>query len=317
MSNAPSPLGKLKPAVPSQGPADPKLAENGPPRVDLQALAAILPEEAADKLAETDLTGSYALLAQVLNAATQLSICATDLQGTITLFNSGAEKMLGYRSSDLVCQRTPEAFHVASEVERRGQELTREFGREICGFEVFVAYAKAGRFERREWTYVRQDGHHLTVSLVVTAIRNTSGEITGFLGVAEDISERKRSEEALRNSEERFELAVAGSNDGLWDWDLLTSEVYYSPRFKELLGFGEDEFEHVFASFQTRLHPDDQERTMEEVRRHLVGRKPYDVEYRLQTKGGEYRWFRARTSRLGHGRPGGADGRLSYRLDET
>ena len=123
-----------------------------------------------------------------------------------------------------------------------------------------MAYAKAGKFERREWTYLRKDGRHLTVNLVVTAVRNISGEITGFLGVAEDISERKLSEEALRKSEERFDLAVAGSNDGIWDWDIHTNEVYYSPRFKELLGYRDDEFENMFASFETSLHPDDRDR---------------------------------------------------------
>jgi PAS domain S-box-containing protein len=184
-----------------------------------------------------DLTAAYVQLAEVLDAATQVSICATDVDGTIRLFNSGAEKMLGYNSSEMVGKRTPEVMHLASEVEERGKALSQEYGRDISGFEVFVAYAKAGKFERREWTYVRKDGRRLTVNLVVTAVRSVSGEITGFLGVAEDISDRKLSEEALRKSEERFHLAVAGSNDGIWDWAIDTNEVYYSPRFKELLGY--------------------------------------------------------------------------------
>ena len=158
--------------------------------------------------------------------------------------------MLGYAASEMVGQRTPELIHLASEVEQRGRELSLEFGREIRGFEVFVAYAKAGRLAHRESTYVRKDGRHLTVNLVVTAVRNPAGVITGFLGVAEDISQRKSSEEALHKSEERFRLAVAGSNDGIWDWDVLTNEVYYAPRFKELLGYRDEEFENTFASFQ-------------------------------------------------------------------
>ncbi len=235
-----------------------------------------------------------AQLAEVLDAATQLSICATDLDGTITLFNSGAENMLGYKSREMVGKQTPEIWHLRSEVERRGRELSRELGREIRGFEVFVACAREGRFERGEWTYVRKDGRHLTVNLVVTAVRNAADQITGFLGVAEDISERKLSEEALRKSEERFDLAVAGSNDGLWDWDVVTGEVYYSPRFKELLGYGVDEFENTFETFEASLHPDDRERTLESVRDHLENHAPYDVEYRLRTRFGNYRWFRAR-----------------------
>ena len=87
---------------------------------------------------------------------------------------------------------------------------------------------------------------------------------------------------------------MAGSNDGIWDWDIRTNEVYYSPRFKELLGYRDDEFDNTFASFETHLHPEDRERTFAKVRHHLDDREPYDVEYRLRTKSGEYRWFRAR-----------------------
>ncbi len=235
-----------------------------------------------------------ALLAEVLNAATQLSICATDVQGTITLFNSGSEVMLGYASSEMVGKQTPEVLHLRSEVEQRARELSAEMGRDIRGFEVFVAYAKEGRHDRREWTYIRKDGSHVVVSLVVTAVRDQTGAITGFLGIAEDISERKRSEEALRKSEERFNLAVAGSNDGIWDWDIRTNEVYYAPRFKELLGFDDDEFENTFAAFQSHLHPDDCDSTLVNIQRHLQDHVPYDVEYRLLTKSGEYHWFRAR-----------------------
>ncbi len=99
---------------------------------------------------------------------------------------------------------------------------------------------------------------------------------------------------ALRASEERFALAVRGSTDGLWDWNVLTDEVYYSPRFKELLGYAEHEFPNVFASFESRLHADDRRRTLAALRAHLDKRADYDVEYRLQTKAQGYRWFRAR-----------------------
>ncbi len=98
----------------------------------------------------------------------------------------------------------------------------------------------------------------------------------------------------LRATEERFELAVRGSTDGIWDWNIPTSEVFFSPRFKELVGFSDDEFPNVFASFETRLHPEDHDRIMREIDAHLNNQKPYDVNYRLLTKAGEYRWYRAR-----------------------
>ena len=98
----------------------------------------------------------------------------------------------------------------------------------------------------------------------------------------------------LQAIEERFELAVRGSTDGLWDWNVLTSEVFYSPRMKELVGYSDDEFPNLFASFETRLHPADHDRVLQAVNSHLRDRRPYDVEYRLLTKSGAYRWFRAR-----------------------
>lgn len=99
------------------------------------------------------------------------------------------------------------------------------------------------------------------------------------------------AEESLRISEERFALALRGTNDGIWDWDLLTDRVFYSPRFKELLGYGEEEFGVWLSAMSDVLHPDDFDATWAAVERHLRERVPYNVEHRLRTKSGEYRWF--------------------------
>src|SRR5205085_2854809 len=115
-----------------------------------------------------------------------------------------------------------------------------------------------------------------------------------YEGTVVDISRRKRAEELLRQSEERYALAVRGSNDGLWDWNVLTNEVYYSPRYKAHLGFEDHELENDFITFLTRLHPDDHDRVLTALREHLEGDHPYDIEYRLLTKQGDYRWFHAR-----------------------
>lgn len=133
-------------------------------------------------------------LQAVLDSATQVAIIATDPTGIIRIFNAGAERMLGYRAAELVGHETPQRFHLAAEVEAHGAELSRELGRPITGFEVFVERARAGGFEEREWTYVRKDGSQLTVLLVVTALRDAEERIAGFLGVARDITERKAVE---------------------------------------------------------------------------------------------------------------------------
>ncbi|MHC4827291.1 MAG: GGDEF domain-containing protein [Planctomycetota bacterium] len=105
---------------------------------------------------------------------------------------------------------------------------------------------------------------------------------------------RLRADEALRQSEQRFDLAVQGTSDGLWDWDLQTNEVWYAARFKELLGYKESEFPNVLESLNSHLHPDDYHWTWKAVDDHLERGEPFDVEYRLRTKTEEYRWFRAR-----------------------
>jgi PAS domain S-box-containing protein len=98
----------------------------------------------------------------------------------------------------------------------------------------------------------------------------------------------------LRASEERYALAVRGTSDGLWDRNLLTNTEYWSPRFRELVGYHESELPSTFESFVSLLHPDDMERVALATRWHLERRDPYDIEYRLRTKSGSYRWFRSR-----------------------
>ena len=109
-----------------------------------------------------------------------------------------------------------------------------------------------------------------------------------------EMNERIRAEQELRGSEERYDIAVKGSNDGLWDWDILTNRMYYSPRFKELLGYQDHEMENVFSSFESKLHPDDHRRVMDAVQVHLEEKKPFDIDSRLHTKAGEYLWFHVR-----------------------
>ncbi|MEM9090097.1 MAG: PAS domain-containing protein [Cyanobacteria bacterium P01_F01_bin.53] len=110
----------------------------------------------------------------------------------------------------------------------------------------------------------------------------------------EKVDELQKTEAALRESEERYALAVQGSRDGLWDWNVVTNEVYYSPRFKAIIGYEEDEIAHEFSEFESRLHPDDRERILAAVQNHLNQKVPYDVDYRLRTKQGNYCWIRAR-----------------------
>lgn len=117
--------------------------------------------------------------------------------------------------------------------------------------------------------------------------------VTGYVGTTEDITERKKIQDELHRSRERFDLAIRGTDDGIWDWDILTNENYYSPRFEELLGYETPTIVQSYGSFESLLHPDDKVRVTESIRRHFEMREPYQVEYRLKTKENGYRWFSA------------------------
>jgi PAS domain S-box-containing protein len=151
---------------------------------------------------------------------------------------------------------------------------------------------------RREERSVDQAGNPVWLLTTKVPLQDSDGEIVGLVGIARDITERKEAEEALRVSEERFALATQGANDGIWDWDIQDNSLYWSPRLKELLGYADDELEVDFDTFESYLHPDDRERVGAALEAHLKDRVTYDVEERLRTKPGEYRWFRARGQAL-------------------
>ena len=110
----------------------------------------------------------------------------------------------------------------------------------------------------------------------------------------QEIKERRLAEKNVRKSAERYAVAIAGSTDGIWDWDIRANTVFYSDRFKEILGYTSEEFPETVDAFRSRLHPEDTDTVWAAVESHLKDRVPYNIEYRLITKSGEYRWFLAR-----------------------
>ncbi len=105
----------------------------------------------------------------------------------------------------------------------------------------------------------------------------------------------KNAQEALRESEERYALAARGANDGLWDWNLLTGAVYFSPRWKAMLGFQENEIEDRLEEWLDRIHDADRDRVKQEIDAHQKGLTPhFESEHRLLHKDGGFRWMLSR-----------------------
>jgi PAS domain S-box-containing protein len=140
-----------------------------------------------------------------------------------------------------------------------------------------------------EFRLRHKDGHYITVLTRGLPIRRDSdGAVVRIVGTHLDVTERKRTETALRESEERLTLAFAGAQEGIWDWNLETDGCVYSSRWKQMLGYDEDEIEPHISAWERLVHPDDRaiaDKAHESVAR---GQSTYEAEFRLRHKDGHY-----------------------------
>ncbi|WP_197047408.1 AAA family ATPase [Planktothrix serta] len=133
----------------------------------------------------------------------------------------------------------------------------------------------------------------------------------------QEILERKRIEQALRESQERFELAMRGANDGLWDWNILTDAAYYSPRYQEMLGYTEQEFNPNINEFIKRIHPEDLESALNQVYKYIHRQSShYEIILRMRHKQGHYIWILSRGMGLPE-RPGKINRIVGINIDIT
>lgn len=143
----------------------------------------------------------------LLDAASEVSIVATDPEGSIVVFNRGAERLLGYAAEDMVGRMTPIAYHDPRELQQRAEALSAQLGHPVQGFQIFTALPLAEGSEQREWTYVRKDGSRCRVSMSMTPMHSIDGHIAGYLGIALDISRLKEVEASLLQAKEAAEQA--------------------------------------------------------------------------------------------------------------
>ena len=143
-------------------------------------------------------------------------IIATDTKGIIRLFNPEAEARLGYSQSEVLDKNTPALFHSKKEIQRKRKELQRAFGIQINNpFDVLVEKARRDIHEEEQYSYIDKNGVSFPVSLIVTSLRDAKGNITGFMGVAMDISERIRAGKELKKAERLFLQLLHNYPDGV------------------------------------------------------------------------------------------------------
>lgn len=146
--------------------------------------------------------------AHILDAAISVSIIATDHTGIITLFNTGAERLLGYSAKEVVGIHTPEIFHLPEEIKKRSELRLTTTGKPFNSFDVFIDQNVHVGPQEQEWTYVTKDGKHLHVLLAVTKVNHDYNVPTGYLGIATNITERKESEKTLLQQQRLMQMAI-------------------------------------------------------------------------------------------------------------
>lgn len=212
------------------------------------------------------------------NAYDIITILSSD--GTILYESPSVERTLGFAPGELVGKNSFEFVH------------PDDIGTVHAAFLDVIADKMTGqgvefRFRHKNgtWRYLELTGTNLLQDAVVE----------GIVVNSRDVTERKLAEQALRASEERYALAMRGANDGLWDWDRRTNRVYFSSRWKSMLGWSDHEIGDAPEEWLLRIHPDDKERFRLVLDAHLQGETPnFESEYRIQHKDGSYRFMLSR-----------------------
>ena len=208
------------------------------------------------------------------------AIIGKDLNSLITSWNKGAEKIFGYTASEMV----------GTSMMRLTPAVRWEEEKQILG-----KIQRGERVEHFETQRENKNGRLIDIAITVSPIKDAAGQIVGVSKVARDITERKRGEGALRESEERTRMLVQSANIGLWDWNLVTNEVFFSAEWKSQLGYTDAEMPGRYEEWMNRLHPEDRAAALAAVEEYIDGRRAeYDVEFRLRHKDGSWRSILAR-----------------------
>lgn len=228
--------------------------------------------------AQRDLVVAQARLSAVVDSSMD-AIITTDASGIITLFNAAAERMFGCAVADAMGQPIGRfSTDMAALVQQAIIDATRQ-----------CAQRPASPFQM-EAIRSERDSFPIEASLSICDVQGSAM----YTFIVRDVGNRMRAERDLRDSQERFELAVWGSSDGLGDWNFKSGEAYWSPRLIEMLGYSADEFDSNATAIVSRMHAEDRDRVMREVNEGSQRRQPVKSEFRLLTKSGEYRWFQGR-----------------------
>jgi PAS domain S-box-containing protein len=247
----------------------------------------------ADMAKEAEILSTRSWLQAVIDSSSEVAMISTDINGVIQLFNTGAERMLGYKAEEVIGLQSPAIFHDKDEIERRSAQLSSEYKQNIQGFDTFVFRARNGVSETRQWTYRCKSGELKQVRLSVSVMRNDDGSVLGYLGVAIDITQLEQLHHALLLSEQRHRSMLENLpgvvyrciNDEHWTMLFISDEV------EKLTGYPAKNFiRNKSTTFAQITLPADSEQNRIIVERELANHARFSVEYRIMHANGSTRW---------------------------
>ena len=213
------------------------------------------------------------------------AVISMDEQGRIIGWNAQAEQTFGWTRREAIGRMMTETIIPYAHREAHQQGLER-----------FIKTGEGQVMNKRiETTALRRDGTEFPIELAVTPLRLENAY--SFTAFVVDISERKQAEEALRTSEARLMMTVQGSHIGIWDWNLTTGSIYFSPQWKSQLGHDDHTLTNAFEEWRMRIHPEDQPFVHKTIQSCLDGdQSHFEIEHRLHHQDGNYRWILSRGS---------------------
>jgi PAS domain S-box-containing protein len=228
----------------------------------------------------------------VLDSAAHMAIIATGPDGLIMVFNKGAEILLGYAEAEVIGQLTPLVFHDAEELRDRAA-LLDDFPPGSDPIDSFFRYAAGRTHDQEEWTYVRKNGARFPVSLSVNPLRDAEGALSGFLCIATDITEKKRSQRALKESERNYRLLIdnipnivfKGYPDGAID--------FFDNKIEHLTGYPKELFMSRQLKWTDLILAEDRVGDPEGFCTGHQGDRQQIREYRIRRRDGHVVWLQA------------------------
>ena len=202
------------------------------------------------------------------------SLIVISPDGTIQKVNGATSKLLGYQESELI-----------------NQNIKLILADKALSIEKLISQ----KVDNHETFYLTKEGRKIPIAFSSSVLLKEENSPEAIVCLARDITQKHISEKALRESEKRYALAARAANDGLWDWNLVSNQIYFSPRWKSLLGYKDEAIANIPDEWFKRVHPNHLERVSQAIMSYLRNpRSPLEISYPMLHRDKSYRWMLCR-----------------------